>query len=169
MAEVAGQATHETGHPGAQRHLEAFLVFGDEGQRVALVALDHLVVGHHLDVAAARPDEGARGQADEGIAPEALAAHHGLQQAAHGAAPGPALGQFQVEPERGVQIGIGFGHQRDAVVSLGGQGLEFDFGHACLVSRGMLRFRRRPCPKRTSKHAPTVRQDSGGEIRIGIC
>ena len=48
VAEVAGQAAAEARQAGPQRHLEALLVGGDEVQRIAVVRLDHLAVGHDL-------------------------------------------------------------------------------------------------------------------------
>ena len=82
VAEVAGQAAAEARQPGPQRHLEALLVAGDEVERVAVVGLDDLAVGDHLGAKAVRAQQRARRQADEGVAPEALAADHRLEQEA---------------------------------------------------------------------------------------
>src|SRR3546814_16173027 len=62
----------------------------------------------------------------EGVAPEALAAHHRFQQAAVAAAFGTAMCQFQIDRQGRVQIGIGFRNKRYAVVALCCQCVEFD-------------------------------------------
>ena len=129
VAEIARQAAAETRHAGAQRDLEARLVLLDECQRVAVMGFADLAVVQHLGARAAGADHRARRQADERIAAEALAAHHRFHQAGHAAGLGAGMGQLQVDAQRRVQVGIGLGHQRDAVVALGGEGFEFDFGH----------------------------------------
>ena len=92
--------------------------------------LHHLAVGDDLGAGrrpkAAGPQQGAGGQADEAVAPEALAAHHGFKQKAVLAA---VLGvrQLQVERERGFQVRKGLGHERNAVVAFAGQAFEFKF------------------------------------------
>jgi len=82
VAEVAGQAAAEARQARPQRHLEALLVGGDEVERVALMCLDDLAVGHDLAVKAGRPQQRVGRQADERIASEALAAHHRFEQEA---------------------------------------------------------------------------------------
>ena len=129
VAEIARQAAAETRHAGAQRDVEARLVLLDECQRVAVMGFADLAVVQHLGARAAGADHRARRQADERIAAEALAAHHRFHQAGHAAGLGAGMGQLQVDAQRRVQVGIGLGHQRDAVVALGGEGFEFDFGH----------------------------------------
>ncbi len=69
----------------------------------------------------------ARRQADEGIAAEAFAADHAFQQKAVLAA-AAGVSQLQVQRQRGFQVGEGFRDQRNAVVALGAQALEFEFG-----------------------------------------
>ncbi|MCY1521654.1 hypothetical protein D9M68_564760 [compost metagenome] len=131
VAEVAGQAAAEARQAGPQRDLEALLVVGHEVQRVALGGLDDLAVGHDFGdglVAEARgTQQGARRQADEAVAPEALAAHHRFEQEAVLAA-ALRMGELEVEGKRGFEVGKGLGHQRDAVVALGAEALEFKFG-----------------------------------------
>ena len=43
-------------------------------------------------------------------------------------AQGLALGELEVERQGGVEVGQGLGHQGDAVVALGRQGVEVVFG-----------------------------------------
>jgi hypothetical protein len=129
VAEVARQAAAEARHAGTQGDLEAALVLLDEGQRIAVMGFGDLAVVQHLGAGAAGADHRAGRQADEGITAEAFAAHHRLHQAGHASALGAGVRQLQVDAQRGVQVGIGFGDQRDAVVALCGEGLEFDFGH----------------------------------------
>ncbi|MOA20072.1 hypothetical protein D3C78_1404910 [compost metagenome] len=100
----------------------------------------HLAVVQHFRQRAAGADHGAGGQADEGIATETLAAHHGFHQAGHAAGQGARVRQLQVDAQRGIQVGVGFGHQRDAVVALCGEGLEFDFGHVGSRERFLICF-----------------------------
>jgi hypothetical protein len=124
VAEVARQAAAEARQAGPQRDLETLLVGGDEVQRVALEGLDDLAVGDDLGAEARGTQQAACGQADEGIAPEALAPHDRLEQEAEGA----AAGELQVQRERGFQVRQRLGGQRDAVVAFGGQAVEFGFG-----------------------------------------
>ena len=131
VAEVAGQAAAEARQAGPQRHLEALLVGRDEVQRVAARCLDHLAVGddlgQRLGAEAAGAQQGARRQADEAVAAEALAAHHRFQQEAVAAAV-LGVGQLEIEGQRGFEVGEGLDHQRDAVVALRAEALEFEFG-----------------------------------------
>jgi hypothetical protein len=75
----------------------------DEVQRIAGVGFHHLAVGDHLGAGigaeAAGPHDGARRQADEAVAPEALAADDGFEQEAVLAAARPA-GQLEVQRQR---------------------------------------------------------------------
>ena len=123
VAEIASQAAAEARHARAQRHLEATLVGLDEVERVALVGFDHAAVADHFAVVAGGAQQGARGQADEGIAAETLAAHHRLEKKAQRL----AARQLQIKRQRRLQIGEGFADQWNAVVALGGQALEFKF------------------------------------------
>ncbi len=128
VAEIAGQAAAEPRQARAQRDLVALLEGGDEFQRIAVMRFDHLAVGDDLGAVAGGAQQRARMQADEGIAPEALAAHHGFQQEGVRAAV-VRLRQLQVQRERRLQVGQRLGDQRDAVVALVGQRFEFEFGH----------------------------------------
>mmetsp|Transcript_2847 Transcript_2847/g.7386 ORF Transcript_2847/g.7386 Transcript_2847/m.7386 type:complete len:553 (-) Transcript_2847:517-2175(-) len=127
VAEVAGQAAAEARQAGGDSGLDALLVGGDEVQRVAFMRLDDDAVGDDFAARAGGPHQCAAGQADEGVAPEALAADDGLQQEAVAARPG-AVAQLEVEGQRGFEIRKGLADQRDAVVAFGGQALEFEFG-----------------------------------------
>ena len=132
VAEIAGQAAAKTRQAGAQRHLETLLVVGDEVERIADVGLGHDAVGDDLGLRlgakAGGAQQGARRQADEAVAAESLAADDRLQQKAVGAG---ALGegQLQVQRQGGFEIGKRLHHQRNAVVALGCQALEFKFGN----------------------------------------
>jgi hypothetical protein len=107
-----------------QRHLEALLERLDEVERVAVVGLDDLAVGDDLGAQPAALHPRARRQADERVAPEALAADDGLEQEALRL----AAGQLEVQRQRRLEVGEGLEDQRDAVETLGGQALEFEFG-----------------------------------------
>ena len=72
-------------------------------------------------------DGGPGRQADEGIASEALATHHGFEQ--EGISTVGGIRQLEIEAERAVQIGQRLQHDRDAVIALCCQRLEFEFGH----------------------------------------
>ena len=124
VAEVAGQAATEPRQPRAQGRLEAGLDLGDEVQRVALVRLHHPTVGDDLAALPRGTQQRAGRQPDEGIAPEALAAHHRLQQKAVAA----ASSELQVQRQRGFEVGKGLGDEGNAVVAFGGKALEFEFG-----------------------------------------
>ena len=132
VAKVARQPATKTRQPRRQQRLEARLVGGDEVQRVAFVSLHHLAIGDDFGSHARGAHQRARRQADERIAPEALAADHGFEQE------GVLLParQLQIERERGFQIGKRLGDERDAVVALLGQALEFKFGdHGAILSQ----------------------------------
>ena len=174
VAEVARQATAETRQAGPQGDLEALLIGGDEVQRVAVMGFDDLAVAHNLGLGGGTESAGAQqragGQADEAVAAETLAADHGLQQEAVGAI-APAMGQLEVKGQRGLKVREGLGHQRDAVVALLRETLEFQFGdHATFLRRtgARLRARRRPC---SGKSAPAGLTSVGfaaiGEGRSG--
>ncbi len=128
VAEVAGQAAAEARQAGTQRHLEARLILLDEVERIALVRFDYFAVLDDLGEIAGGAQQRVGRQADEGIAAEALAAHHRLQQ--EGVLAGVLrLGQLEVERERGFEVGEGFRDQWNAVIALVGQRFEFEFGH----------------------------------------
>jgi hypothetical protein len=69
-------------------------------------------------------DAGLGGQADDGVAAEALAALHGFEQVGVG-----RVGQLQVDRQRRVEIGKRFQRNGDTVVALRGQRVEFGFSH----------------------------------------
>ncbi|KAH1282466.1 hypothetical protein KXX11_003714, partial [Aspergillus fumigatus] len=69
---------------------------------------------------------GARRQADEAVAPEALATDHRLEQEAVLPAV-TRMGQLQVERQRGFEVGKGLGDEGDAIEALQGQAFEFEF------------------------------------------
>ena len=63
-------------------------------------------------------------QPDERIAPEALAALHRFEQIRPG-----AVGELEVDRQRGIEVGEGFQDQGDAGKPLGGKVPEFRLGH----------------------------------------
>jgi hypothetical protein len=109
-------------------------------------------------------------QADEGVAAEALAADHRFQQ--EGVLAGVlALGQLQVERERGFEIGECFRDQGNTVVALRGQRFEFEFGHAFLRAgrkgrgSGGVFFKK---PAGIVHAVRTRRQQSTGSVSPGL-
>lgn len=65
--------------------MKALLVSGDEVQQVALAGFDHLAVRDDFDLVVGGAHEGAgEDEPHEGVAPEALTAHHGFEQEAQG-------------------------------------------------------------------------------------
>ena len=145
VAEIAGQAAAEARHAGTDGDLVARLESGDEFKRITFGALHHFIVFQHFDAVAEAAQQGRGRQADEGIAAEALAADHRFQQ--EGILAGAlGLGQLQIQGQRCFQVGEGFGDQRNAVVALRGQRLEFEFGH------GSLRAARSRCAAGAAKN-----------------
>ena len=124
VAEVARQPATKARQPRAQRHLETLLVLRDEVQRIAFHTLHHCAVGDDFGDKAVGPQQRARGQADEGIAPKTLPTHHAFQQEAVVR----AAGQFEVQRQRCFEVRKGLGDERDAVEALRGKALEFKFG-----------------------------------------
>ncbi len=124
VAEIAREAAAKARQARTQRHLEALLERLDESERVAVVRLDDLAVGDHLGAHAGALHPRARRQADERVAPEALAADDGLQQEALRL----SAGELEVQRQRRLEVGESLEDQRDAVETLGGQALEFEFG-----------------------------------------
>ena len=124
VAEVAGQAAGEARQAGQRRDLEARQVFLDEVQRIG----DFLggLAGRRgqRDLLAAHRDARFGRQADEGVASEALAALHRFQQVGK-----RLVGELEIQRQRRVEVGEGFRSQRDAVVALLGECVEFLFGH----------------------------------------
>jgi hypothetical protein len=129
VAEIAGQAAAKPRQAGTERDLEPGLEGFDEVERVAVVRLDHAAVFDDLGARAEGAQQGIGRQADKGVAAETLAADHRFEQ--EGVLAGVlGLGQFQVQRERGFEVGKRFRNERNAVVALVGEGLEFEFGHA---------------------------------------
>ena len=109
----------------AGRHLDAVHELGHVVERIAVVAtFDEAVVGEQQHRAAMHFDARRGGQTDDRVASEALAALHGFEQVGVG-----RVGQLQVNRERGIEIRKGFEGNRNAVIALVGQGVEFGFGH----------------------------------------
>ncbi len=80
VAEIAGESAAEPRQAGPRRGAIAAQELADERERIALVALDDGSAVVDLDRGAARADPDLRGQADERVATEALAADHRLEQ-----------------------------------------------------------------------------------------
>jgi hypothetical protein len=125
VAEAAHQAAGKARQVVARRHLDAVHELGDVVERIAIVAaFDQAVVGQQQHRAAMHFDARGGGQADDRVAAETLAALHGFEQVGVG-----RVGQLQVNGKRGVEIRKGFERNRNAVIALVGQGVEFCFGH----------------------------------------
>ena len=124
VSEISHQAAVEPGQVRQGRHLVAGLERLDEGQWVGdfQVFADGAVHGYGNPLTGYLQHRPA-GQADDGIAPPALAALGGFQQVGVG-----PPGDFQVGGKRGVEIGQGFDDNRNAVVSFGGQPGKFLIG-----------------------------------------
>mgnify|MGYP003347578405 CR=1 FL=1 len=67
-----------------------------------------------------------RGEPDEGVAAEALAADHGFEQI--GVRP---VGELEIDRQRRVEIGESLEHQRNAVMARCRQLVELLFVHDC--------------------------------------
>ena len=119
VAKVACQTTCKTGHARTQGHLEAALVLGNKAERIAFVCFDDFVIAQQNGLGATSLNDIARGQTNKGVATKAFAANDGLEQAGIFSALRPGMGQFEINTERRVQIGVSFGDQRDSVVALG--------------------------------------------------
>ncbi len=130
VAKVARQSAAKTRQAGAQRHFEALLVVSNKVQRIASGAFDHLAVSHHFgdgcSTKTARAQQRARRQTDKAVAAKALATNDGFEQKAVFAI-ALCVRQFQVQRQRGLKVGKGFRHQRNAVVALAGEAFEFKF------------------------------------------
>ena len=130
ITKITRQPAAKTRQTGAQGHLETLLVIADEIERVLRRGFDDLAVvddfGARLRAKARRPHQRARRQADKAVAAKAFAAHHRFQQKAVLAA---VFGesQFQIQRQRGFEVGKRFNHQRNAVVALAGQAFKFKF------------------------------------------
>ena len=151
----------------AQRHPKTRLVLLDEVQQVALVALDHCVVGHHLAGKAGGAAACAR-QPDERVAAEAFAAHHRFEQEAVRAPP-TSLRYSDSGSARSANASV----SRGCGCSPGRQGFEF----SSVITAGC------PCERagcglgnsladrdsrhRTRRCAPAMRQPSGRRACTG--
>ena len=124
VAEIADQSAGKAGQFGNFGRFEAGVELLDNVQRVAFMRFGELVVAVDFGGAAGNFEVGVARQADEGIAPEAFAAHHGFEQVGK-----RAVGEFQVKRQRRVQICQQLLDEGDAVIALRGLGLVFLFGH----------------------------------------
>jgi len=128
VAEVPREAAGEARQSRSLRDLELPGEALDGRQRIALDRLDHVTVfddfRHRPAFANEGTDRRARRQADEGIAAEAFAAHHRLEQETV-----RLVGELQVQRQRGFEVREALGDQRNARVALYGQRLEFQFSH----------------------------------------
>jgi len=127
VAEHAREPAAEARQVGQRGRAEALHEAAHELDRVALVALDGSPALAHLDRAAARGDARARGEPDERVAAEALAADDRFEQV------GVARpGELEVERQRRVEVRERAQDERDAVVASLGERAEFGFGeHGC--------------------------------------
>ena len=124
VAEIAHQSAGEARQLGDFGRFETGVELFDNVQRVAFVRFGQLVVAVDFGGAAGHFEISVARQADERIAPEAFAAHHGFEQVGK-----RAVGEFQVKRQGRVQIGQQLLNEGDAVITLRGLGLVFLFGH----------------------------------------
>ncbi len=122
VAEVTRQSAGETRQAGQRCDLETSLVFLDVVQRIGDLLCGLTSSCSQRDLLAAHRDACFGRQADEGIAPETLAALHRFQQVGK-----RFVGELQIQRQRRVEIGEGLRGQRDAVVALFGKCVEFLF------------------------------------------
>ena len=142
VAEATDQPAGKARQAVARRHLDARHELADKVERVDVVAL--------LDHALAHPQQGrtvvgldARvgGEPDDRIAAKALAALHRFEQVGV-----RRVGQFQVDRQRGVEIGEGLDGDRDAVIALRRERVEFSFQHGDSTKNQTLSERARGGP-----------------------
>ena len=119
VAEVAGESAAEARKIRRHMDLEARLVGGQKVERVAVGAFDHLAIADDLVRKFARAQQRARRQTDEGIAAEALAADDRFEQEAIG-----RVGEFEIDRQRGIEIGEGLESDRDTVIALRSKAIE---------------------------------------------
>ena len=128
VAEVASQPAGESRQAGTQRDLELVKVVANDRERVALDRFLDLPVLEHFGDAAVVADERAqrapRRQSDERITTEPLPAHDRFEQEGVW-----LVGQLEIQRKRRFEVGKALGNQRDAVVALRREGLEFEFSH----------------------------------------
>ena len=122
VTEVADQSAGKARQAWDFGRFEAVVEGLDKGQRIAVVLFNDFAVLVNIDVFAAGFEIVAARQADKGIAAETFAADNGFEQVGIG-----AVGEFEIEGKRRIQVGKEFLHERDAVVALGGLGLIFLF------------------------------------------
>ena len=130
IAKVPGQTTAKTRQAGAECHLEALLVRGNEVQRIARVAFHHHTIGQHIGFGRSAKTAGtqasARRQANKAVAAKTLTTHHRLQQEAVFAVTA-GMRQLEVQRQRGFKVSKRLGHQGNTVVAFAGQAFEFKF------------------------------------------
>jgi hypothetical protein len=125
VAEIADQSAREARQAGNVRHLEARHEFREVGHRVGvLAAFGDAVAGEQQNRRAGHGDARRRGEPDERVAAEALAALHRFEQIRV-----RAIGELEIDRQRGVEIGEGLEGDGDAVVALLGQTVEIGFVH----------------------------------------
>ena len=124
VAEIAHQSAGEAGQLGNFGRFETGVELFDNVQRVAFVRFGKLVVAVDFGGAAGNFEISVARQADEGIAPEAFAAHHGFEQVGK-----RAVGEFQVKRQGRVQIGQQLLDEGDAVAPGCGVGEVLGFGN----------------------------------------
>ncbi len=113
-AEPADQAAGEARQSGDLRHPLLRAQALDLGQRIGHFArLHHLAVLAHGQGMTAEFVHPPRRQADDRVAPEALAAFHRLEQIGV-----RAVRQLEVDRQRGVEVGQHLAHHRDQGVAL---------------------------------------------------
>jgi len=115
VAEVADESPAETRQAGLRSRLEAGLILLDELQRVGgLRAARQLAALEFAALVAAHFETGFSCEPDERITAETLAADDRFEQV--GVRP---VGELEVNRQRGIEVGEGFQHQRDAVITFG--------------------------------------------------
>ncbi len=129
VAEIAHQSAIEARQPFDRRNPVALLEGLDEGQRVLdLQAFRLDPIDGHPHLIAVNAQHGAARQSDDRVSPPLLTALDGFEQIGV-----RRVGQFQVQRQRGVEVGERLERQGDAVVAFVGQTQEFFAGHVSLV------------------------------------
>ena len=115
--EITDQAAGEHRQFRQARHLVLRAQAVDFGQRVGELARFHrFAVFAHGEGVAAELEGAARRQADDGIAAPGFAAFHRFEQIGV-----RAVGQFQIDRQRRVEVGQHLAHHGNAVVAGGGE------------------------------------------------
>jgi len=147
VAEHPREPAAEARQARQRRRAKALHEAAHELDRVALVPFDDLSAFDHFDRPAARLDARARGQSDERIASEPLAADDRFEQVAVARSR-----ELQVQRQRSVEVGERRLDQRNAVQALRGERAELVFGEhrrpratwASVLLRGVLGSARTP-------------------------